>query len=149
MRPIFEPQNPSFESEVRSSFKRQSAMRTLGVSVVEIGPGWVEFDLRRDENLTQQHGFIHAGVVAAALDSACGYAAFSLMPVGSAVLTAEYKINLLRPASADHFVVKGWVVKPGRTLTVSQGEATSSSDHSPIAVMTATIMTVDGRGIES
>lgn len=124
-------------------------MTTLGITLVDVGPGWTEFALEKRNELTQQHGFVHAGVVASALDSACGYAAFSLMPPDAAVLTAEYKINLLRPAEAERFVIKGWVVKPGKTLTVSHGEAVPDDGGGAVAVMTATLMTVVGRGIES
>lgn len=148
MRPEFESPNPDFERAVRQSFAKQSAMSSLKISIEALGPGWTEFALQKSDDLTQQHGFVHAGVLGAALDSACGYAAYSLMPPEAAVLTAEYTINLLRPASADRFIVKGWVVKPGRTLTVCQGEAISAPDGELVAIMTATIMTVVGRDIE-
>ena len=149
MRPEFSPLNDDYESVVRTSFARQQAMDSLGVSIVDFGPGWTEFALEKRDSLTQQHGFVHAGVIGAALDSACGYAALSLMPPEAAVLTVEYKINLMRPAEASRFLVKGWVVKPGRTLTICQGEAMPESDDQAVAVMTGTIMTVLGRDIEA
>ncbi len=147
MKPQFEPLNPKYEAVVKESFARQAAMATLGVSLQEVGPGWVQFLLEKREELTQQHGFIHAGVVASALDSACGYASLSLMPEGAAILTAEYKVNLLRPAEGS-LAVNGWVVKPGRTLTVAQGEAIDEGGKL-IANMTGTLIQVVDRDLES
>src|ERR1043166_5300278 len=118
----FEPKDPDFRARVTASFALQQAMATFGITIARIEPGEVElrFDYRAD--LTQQDGFIHAGVVATALDSACGYAAYSLMPVEARVLTVEYKINLLAPAQGEYFRAIGRVVKPGRTITVCEGE---------------------------
>src|ERR1044071_273618 len=117
-------------------------MSTLGITIARIEPGEVElrFDYRAD--LTQQGGFIHAGVVATALDSACGYAAYSLMPVEARVLTVEYKINLLAPAQGEYFRAIGRVVKPGRTITVCEGEvlACKGRDEKRVATMSATAM---------
>ena len=148
MRPEFEPRDHAYERRVRDSFAKQKAMSSLGVSVGAIGPGWVEFGLRKRESFTQQHEYIHAGALATAMDSACGYAAFSLMPADAAVLTVEYKVNFLRPAKHDHYVINGWVVKPGRTLTICQANALAFPDGETIAVMTGTIMTVMNRDIE-
>ena len=86
-------------ARVRASFDRQGMMSTLGVEVTSVGPGTVEMSLRHDDRFTQQHGFLHAGAVASVLDTACGYAAFSVMPPDAAVLTASYTINLLAPAA--------------------------------------------------
>lgn len=143
-RPVFEPRDPDYAEKVSLSFGRQAAMKTLGIGLAETGAGWVDLSLERREELTQQHGFVHAGVIATAMDSACGYAAFSLMPRDAAVLTVEYKINLLNPADSDHYRIAGWVVKPGRTLTVCQATATPSEGGSTTASMTATIMTLLG-----
>lgn len=148
-RPHFEPRDPGYDNRVRTSFGRQSAMATLGISIEDVGPGWVEFGFERRESLTQQHGLVHAGVIATAMDSACGYAAFSLMPADAAVLTVEYKINLLNPADSDQYLVNGWVVKPGRTLTVCQAETTPVGETRATAVMTATIMTLVGSKLDS
>ena len=119
-------------------------MATLGITLARVEPGEVElrFDYRAD--LTQQHGFIHAGIVATALDSACGYAAFSLMPAEAAVLTVEYKINMLAPAQGDYFRAIGRVVKPGRTITVCDGEVLACKGDSAkrVATMSATLMAV-------
>src|SRR4051812_47913389 len=93
----FQPQDPSYEQRVRSSFERQQAMKTIGAVLAKVEPGRVVIELPYSPALTQQHGFMHAGMIATALDSACGYAAFSLMAQDAAVLTIEYKINLVAP----------------------------------------------------
>ena len=125
-------------------------MSTLGVSITDLGPGWIDLEFDHQEDFTQQHGFEHAGAIATALDTACGYAAFSLMPADAAVLTVEYKINLLRPANAERYLASATVVKPGRTLTVCTATATAGNNRSePIAVMTATLMTLIGTDIKN
>lgn len=125
-------------------------MGTLGIAIEDLGPGWIDLVFDHRKEFTQQHGFKHAGAIATALDSACGYAAFSLMPKGAAVLTVEYKINLLRPARAERYIASAEVVKPGRTLTVCQGSAAPlDSPGEQIAVMTATLMTLLDAGIEN
>jgi uncharacterized protein (TIGR00369 family) len=120
-------------------------MRTLGVDLTAVGPGRVEMALRHDERLTQQHGFLHAGTVTAVLDTACGYAAYTLMPAGAAVLTVSFTVNLLAPAAGQRFTVAGQVVRAGRTLTVCRGEAFADADARPFAVMQATMTTVRDR----
>lgn len=149
MRPPFEARHPDYAARVRKSFSRQTAMASLGITLADLGPGWVDLALVRDPRFTQQHGFVHAGVMATALDSACGYAAFSLMPADAAVLTVEYKVNLMSRADEDEYLVRGWVLKAGRTLAVCQGEAVGESSAKTIAVMTATIMTLVGADIEA
>jgi uncharacterized protein (TIGR00369 family) len=101
--------------------------------------------LRHDDRFTQQHGFLHAGAVASVLDTACGFAAFSVMPPDAAVLTASYTINLLAPAAGERFTITGEVVRAGRTLVVCRGEAFADSDARPFAVMQATMTAVFGR----
>lgn len=123
-------------------------MRTLGVSITDLGPGWIELQFDHHEDFTQQHGFKHAGAIATALDSACGYAAFSLMPADAVVLTVEYKINLLRPAKSERYRASAAVVKPGRTLTVCTGAVTPADSEEQIAVMTATLMTLIGSDLK-
>jgi len=142
-----EPQDPAFAERVRASFGQQGAMHTIGASIAEIAPGRVVIALPWQQALTQQHGFLHAGMVAAALDSACGYAASTLMPADAGVLTIEYKINLLAPAKGQHFRMEGVVVKPGRTITVTEGRAYADDEGSEklVATMTATLMTITGR----
>src|SRR5262245_6121503 len=143
----FQPKDPEFNARVRASFARQRVMASLGVELLRVDPGQVELELAFDPELTQQHGFMHAGVIATALDSACGYAAFSLMPADAGVLSVEYKINFLAPAVGEHFRLVGSVVKPGRTLFVCQGEAFSvrTAEEALIATMTCTVMAVYGR----
>ena len=132
-------------ARVRASFDRQGMMTTLGVEVITVGPGRVEMSLRHDERFTQQHGFLHAGAVASVLDTACGYAAYSVMPPESAVLTATYTINLLAPAAGERFTITGEVVRAGRTLVVCRGEAFADADQRPFAVMQATMTAVYDR----
>ena len=145
--PRFEPQDPSFAERVRASFDRQAAMHTIGATLAEIAPGRVVIALPWRQELTQQHGFLHAGIVATALDSACGYAASTLMPADAGVLTIEYKINLLAPAQGTLFRMEGLVVKPGRTITVTEGRAWALHEgrEKLIATMGATLMAVTGR----
>lgn len=143
----FEPRDPDYEQRVRASFARQAAMRTLGATLVAVRPGQVEITLPWAEPLTQQHGFLHAGMVSTALDSACGYAGFSLMPTDAAVLTIEFKINLLAPAQGERFRMLGTVIKPGRTVTVCEGQAYAidGGREKLIATMGCTLMAVIGR----
>lgn len=142
-------EQPGFEQRVRDSFARQAAMTTLGARLGAIAAGRVEVLLAHRAELTQQHGFLHAGIVATALDTACGYAAFTLMPDDAAVLTIEFKVNLLAPARGPRFRFEGVVVKPGRTISVVDGSAWQGdgdgADGKLVATMTATVMTVRGR----
>ena len=132
-------------ARVRASFERQAMMATLGAELLSVEPGRVELAIPHDERFTQQHGFMHAGAVAAVLDSACGYAAFSVMPPEAAVLTAAYSINLLAPAAGERFVMTGTVVRAGRTLVVCRGEAVADEAAVPFAVMQATLTAVYDR----
>jgi uncharacterized protein (TIGR00369 family) len=143
----FEPQDPDFAARVRASFVRQDAMKTIAATLGAIEPGRVTIELPWAKALTQQHGFLHAGMVATALDSACGYAAFNLMTHDAAVLTIEYKINLLAPAKGQRFRMVGQVLKPGRTITVVEGQAWAVDEgrEKLVATMNATLMAVFGR----
>jgi uncharacterized protein (TIGR00369 family) len=143
----FEPQDPAFAERVRASFDKQGAMHTIGAALADIAPGRVVIELPWQQALTQQHGFLHAGMLAAALDSACGYAASTLMPADAGVLTIEFKINLLAPAQGERFRMEGLVVKPGRTITVTEGRAYAlhQGREKLIATMGATLMTITGR----
>ncbi|NRF66083.1 PaaI family thioesterase [Aquincola sp. S2] len=139
---------PGFEQRVRDSFARQAVMATLAARLEAIEPGHVVITMRHRPELTQQHGFVHAGIVSTALDSACGYAAFSLMPADAAVLTIEFKVNLLAPARGPDFRFLAEVTKAGRTISVVDGSAWQTDEQgreSRIATMTATVMTVRGR----
>jgi len=145
--PRFEPADAAYAQRVRDSFARQAAMATIGATLAEVEPGRVVIELPWQLALTQQHGFLHAGMVATALDSACGYAASTLMPADAGVLTIEYKINLLAPAQGQRFRMEGLVLKPGRTITVAEGRAFADDQgrEKLIATMTATLMTITGR----
>jgi uncharacterized protein (TIGR00369 family) len=141
------PQDPAFAERVRASFAQQGAMATIGATLGEVAPGRVVIELPWQQQLTQQHGFLHAGMVATALDSACGYAASTLMPAEAGVLTIEFKINLLAPARGTRFRMEGMVLKPGRTITVTEGRAYALHEgrEKLIATMGATLMTILGR----
>jgi uncharacterized protein (TIGR00369 family) len=143
---------PDYEERVRKSFARQSVMTTIGAELTLVTPGTVEIEMAYSGALTQQHGFLHAGIISTALDSACGYAAFSMMPENAAVLTIEFKVNLLAPGRGERFLFRGSVTKPGRTIVVADGQAyafAADGEAKLIATMTGTMMTVVGRdGIE-
>jgi uncharacterized protein (TIGR00369 family) len=145
------PATTDFGARTRDSFQRQAAMATLGITLERAEPGRVELALRHRPELTQQHGFLHAGIVSTALDSACGYAAFTLMPAGAAVLTIEFKVNLLAPARGPVLRIVAEVVKAGRTISVVDARAwqrvPEATEDTLVATMTATVMTVLGRGI--
>jgi uncharacterized protein (TIGR00369 family) len=132
-------------ARVRASFGRQAMMATLGARLTAVERGRVELIVDHDDRFTQQHGFLHAGAVSAVLDSACGYAAFTVMSPDAAVLTAAYTINLLAPAAGQRFVMTGEVIRAGRTLVVCRGEATADGAATPFAVMQATLSAVYGR----
>ena len=116
----FEPGDAHFVSRVRASFARQQAMRFIGAQLTRVEPGLVAIELPFRRELTQQHGFFHAGITATIADSAGGYAGFTLFPADSSVLTVEYKMNLLAPADGERLVATGRVVKSGRTLTICE-----------------------------
>jgi uncharacterized protein (TIGR00369 family) len=135
--PGFEPKNPDFRAAAIATFEAQPAMRTLGVSLARLEPGEVELAMGYSPAFTQQHGFVHAGIITAALDNACGIAAFTLMPKGAGILTVEFKTNLLAPAKGERFLFRAAVVKPGRTLTVC--EARAYAEHRGIETLVATM----------
>jgi len=152
------PRDPDFERRVRASYGRQAAMATLGATLARIDPGHVVIELPHRSELTQQHGFLHAGIVTSVMDSACGYAALSLMEPGAAVLSVEFKVNLLAPARGYLFQAVGRVVRAGRTVTVVAGElrvvegagetppaSATETPGSLVAIMTATMMAVRDR----
>ena len=132
---------------VRDSFALQGAMTTLGAQLTHLAPGAVDISFDWAPGLTQQHGFIHAGMLSTALDSACGYAGFSLMPPEAGVLTIEFKSNLLAPAQGQRFRCEGRVLKPGRTIVVAEGRAYAleAGQEKLCATMQCTLMAVHGR----
>ncbi|HEV2238301.1 MAG TPA: PaaI family thioesterase [Ktedonobacterales bacterium] len=142
------PEDPAYVERVRASFARQQVMALIGAELRTVEPGATEIVLPCRPELSQQDGFVHAGVVTTIADSACGYAAFSLMPPGVGVLTVEFKVNLLNPAAGVRLVARGRVVKPGRTLTVCTAEVTAEREDGtvrPVALMQATMMAVRDR----
>lgn len=147
MTSAFKAQTEQFEQRIRDSFERQGAMQTIGAQLIRVEPGAVDIGMNWAQALTQQHGFLHAGMVSTALDSACGFAALSLMPANAAVLSIEFKINLLAPAKGQSFRMEGRVIKPGRTILVTEGRAFAINDghEKLIATMGCTLMCVQGR----
>ncbi len=139
-----DPSDPEFEFRIRSSFDRQGLMKTIGAHLVKVAPGEAQIELPYSKAITQQHGFVHAGIVSTLADNACGYAAYSLMPAESDILGVENKINFLAPAKGERFVGIGRVIKAGRTLAVCSGEvwAYNSGKKTLVAVMQSTLMTV-------
>ena len=145
--PRFQPRNPDYRATATETFNQQRAMKTLGISISRLEPGEVDLQMDYSADLTQQHGFIHAGVITAGLDNACGMAAFTLMPAGTGILTVEFKTNLLAPARGERFAFRATVVKPGRTLTVCEARAYAMHDgvETLIATMSGTLTALAGR----
>ncbi|MGC1484915.1 MAG: PaaI family thioesterase [Candidatus Acidiferrum sp.] len=146
-KPRFDPQDPEFVSRVRASFARQGLMKHLGAELASLQPGGAEIRVRFRPELTQQHDYFHAGVTGAVADSACGYAAYTLMPVGSSVLTVEYKMNLLAPADGDELIARACVVRSGKTLKICTADVFVRKDgaENHCATMLSTIMCMAGK----
>jgi uncharacterized protein (TIGR00369 family) len=134
---------------VRASFDKQQFMHTLGAELVHVAEGEVDIAVPVRPELTQQHGFLHAGALASVADSACGYAALTLMPEDAAVLSIEFKINMLAPAKGDRIIARGRVTKAGRTITVCSADcvAMDGATEKLVATMVGTMMVVRGRGL--
>jgi uncharacterized protein (TIGR00369 family) len=145
--PRFEPKNPDFRTAATATFAAQPAMRTLGISIARLEPGEVDLAMAYSPELTQQNGFVHAGIITAGLDNACGIAAFTLMPKGTEILTVEFKTNLLAPAKGERFMFRATVIKPGRTLTVCEARAFAEHQgvETLVATMTGTLMALTPR----
>lgn len=143
----FPPMDPDFESRVRANFERQAVMQSIGVSIVRLEPGIVHLAFAYDGRLTQQHDYMHAGILATVLDSACGYAAHSLMEPDWDVLSIEYKVNFLAPAIGDRFLAEGRVIRPGRTIFACTGRmiAFDGDDETVVTAMQSTIMALEPR----
>ena len=143
----FKPANPNFAQAVADSFAKQGIMRHIGARLTDVQPGAVEISVAYADDLSQQHGFFHGGVVGTIADSAGGYAAFSLMAAGDGVLTVEYKVNLVAPADGGLLVARGTVVRPGRTLTLSRAEVVVIKDgrETLCGAMQQTLMRIVGR----
>lgn len=125
--PNFQPKDANFEARVRDNFATQQVMKLIGARITRVEPGVIEIELPMREDLTQQDGYMHAGIVTTVLDSACGYAAYTLMPADSRVLSVEFKVNLLAPAKGDVISVRAEVKRTGRTLTVCTADAFGGS----------------------
>jgi uncharacterized protein (TIGR00369 family) len=143
----FEPSDPGFEQRVRNSFARQKANTLIGATLLKVAPGEVEVLMPYREHLTQQHGFLHGGIVTALLDLACGYAALTLMPKGAGVLAVEFKVNFLAPGEGESFVARGRGLKPRRSIAVSAGDfyCLRGGEEKLGATMLATMMVVKDR----
>jgi uncharacterized protein (TIGR00369 family) len=143
----FQPSNPAYAERVQDSFKRQHVMKLLGAELSRLTPGACEIRLPYKPELAQQHGYFHGGIVGTIADSAGGYAAFTLMPLDSSVLTVEYKMNLLAPADGDLLIARGRVLKSGRTLVVAQVDAfvVKAGHETLCATLLQTLMTMHGR----
>ena len=144
---MFSASDPEYEQRVRDSFSRQGVMTLIGASLTRVEAGAVDITIRHRADLTQQHGFLHAGIVGTIIDSAGGYAGYTLFPADSSVLTVEYKLNLIAPADGESFVAEGRVIKPGRTLCITQGEvyALKGNARSLCALMQQTLIVMQGR----
>ena len=143
------PPDPNFAERVRASFAKQRIMATMGAQVESIEAGRVALRLPFRDDLTQQHGFLHAGVIAALADSACGYAALTLMPSDAAVLSVEFKVNMLAPAKGDAIVARAEVIRPGKTIMVCRADvvALTGKEEKLVAAMQGTMMVVRDRGL--
>ena len=139
---MHKPRNPTFAEEIAQSFKQQTIMTLIGAELTRVEPGMIEITLPYRADLAQQHGYLHAGIVTTIADSACGYAAFSLMPPNSEVLSVEFKVNLLRPAKGQTFIALAEVLKSGKTLTVVRADvfAIDEDRRDLIATMLGTMI---------
>jgi uncharacterized protein (TIGR00369 family) len=135
--------NPTFVEEIEQSFAKQTVMSLIGGELTRVEPGVVEITLAYRSDLTQQHGYVHAGIITTIADSACGYAAYTLMPPNSDVLAVEFKVNLMRPAKGETFVARAEVIKSGRTLTVVRADVhalTGNDQRELVAIVQGTMM---------
>lgn len=143
----FKPHDPDWEATVRQSFARQKVMTLIGAELIALAPGHCEIRLPFRDDLTQQNGYFHAGITSTIVDSAGGYAGYTLMPKGSDVLSVEFKLNLLAPADGEFLVAEGQVLKSGRNLVITRGEvyAIKNGRATHCATMQQTLMTMHGK----
>ena len=146
----FAPSDPDYEHRIRANFASQAVMGLIGARLGRIGPGYVDIEIDTRSDLTQQNGYVHAGIVTTILDTACGYAAFTLMPADSGVLSVEFKVNLLAPAVGETIAARAAVKRQGRTLTVCTADAfaRSGENETVCATMLATMFCVRPKGVE-
>ena len=145
--PVFVAKDPDYAQRVRASFARQGAMTLIGAAMTGLAPGYCAIAIQPHPEILQQHGYVHAGIVATLVDSAGGFAGFTLFPADSSVLTVEFKLNLLAPATGDRLVAEGFVVKPGRTLVITRGEvhAEKGGQRTLVALMQQTLIVMHGK----
>jgi uncharacterized protein (TIGR00369 family) len=143
----FQPAYAGYADRVRASFARQGAMALIGAELVAVEPGYCAIALAPRREVSQQHGYVHAGIVAAIVDSAGGYAGYTLFPEDASVLTVEFKLNLIAPADGERLVAEGFVVKPGRTLSITRGDvhAERAGKRTLVAMMQQTLMVMHGK----
>jgi uncharacterized protein (TIGR00369 family) len=143
----FEAKDPDWDAKVRASFARQGVMAFIGATLTDLRPGWCEIRLPWRRELTQQHGFFHAGIISTVVDSAAGYAGFSVMPPDTSVLSVEFKLNLLAPGDGELLIATGEVIKPGKTLVITRGEVyvVKGEQITHCATMQQTLMTMHGK----
>jgi uncharacterized protein (TIGR00369 family) len=143
------PADPNFDARVRASFAKQPLMATIGAQVIDVSAGKVTLRLAFRDDLTQQHGFLHAGTIASLADSACGYAALSLMPADAAVLSIEFKVNMLAPAKGDALIARAEVIRAGKTIMACRADVFSvtGKEEKLVAAMQGTMMVVRDRGL--
>ncbi len=143
----FIPADAGFEPRVRGSFARQGAMKLIGAALLEVAPGYCAIAIKPRPEVAQQHGYVHAGVISMIVDTAGGYAGFTLFPAESSVLTVEFKVNLLAPAEGERLIAEGFVVKPGRTLVITRGEvhAERGGTRTLVALMQQTLIVMRGK----
>ncbi len=136
-----------FRQRIRQSFSRQGAMDMLGAELAQVEQAMVEIEMPFDQRLTQQHGFLHAGVISAALETTCTYAAYTTIAPEESVLTIEFKVNLMSPGRGERFLFRGEITKPGSTIIVADGRGYAIGDGPAklIASMTSTMMIIRGR----
>jgi uncharacterized protein (TIGR00369 family) len=143
----FIPVDAGYEPRVRGSFARQGAMKLIGAELLEVAPGYCAIAIKPRPEVAQQHGYVHAGVISMIVDTAGGYAGFTLFPAESSVLTVEFKMNLLAPAQGERLIAEGFVVKPGRTLVITRGEvhAERGGTRTLVALMQQTLIVLHGK----
>ncbi len=143
----FVARDPGYAQRIRASFARQGAMALIGAELTELAPGYCAISIVPRSEISQQHGYVHAGIVGTIVDTAGGYAGFTLFPADSSVLTVEFKLNLLAPATGDRLVAEGFVVKPGRTLAITRGEVHAEKDgkRTLVALMQQTLIVLHGK----
>ncbi len=141
----FEARDPAFEERVRENFATQTALALIGATLELVAPGEVVIAMPFREDLVQQHGFVHGGIITTIIDTACGLAAHTILPEGGKAISVEFKVNFLRPAAGERFTAIGKVIKAGKTLTVTQGEVYAWQDGGEklIVTMTQTVMRLE------